>query len=226
MSADFRLTFDIATGVFDQRMLAFKGQIAKGATATMDDVLTIVKTDARADIARAGFSRKWQNALRVIRYPRKGHTSVDASVFLFHNIPYAGIFDTGATILGKPLLWIPLSTIPPTLNGRMMQPARLATILGAGSKLVPMTSPNGTPLLGARLRLSVTASRKAQPKISLATLRRGAGEGGGVLRTVPLFFGIRETHVKKKLSIAEICQKARDRIPTLYARRIAEALND
>lgn len=221
---DLHLSFDILTGQFAEDVLAFKGTIADGATAAMDEVAGIVKVEARADIARAGFSKRWQNALRVVRYPRKGVKSIDASVFLFHKIQYAGIFDDGAVIKGQPLLWLPLSTTPQKLSGRATRPGAIRAILGGTSKLVSMGARGGTPLLGATIRLSRTAAGKATPKVTQAALKRGNAEGAGVLRTVPLFFGIREAKIPKQLSIAEICARARERLPTLYARHISEVL--
>lgn len=225
MSLDLRFTFDIISGKFAEDMEAFTGDIASAATETMDEVLTIVKRDGRADITGAGFSRRWANALRLNRYPKKG-TSIDAAVYLYHNIEYAGAFEKGATIQGQPLLWLPLSTTPKRVNGFMMRPQRMASLLGGASKLVSMGSPGGTPILGAAIRISRTAAARKNmaPRVTLAALRRGDSEGSGVLRTIPLFFGVRQTQLPKKFSIAEICQRARDRIPSLYAANIAEAL--
>jgi hypothetical protein len=224
MSLGLRFTFEVLTGRFQEDVDAFSATIADASTETMDKVGVIVKTDGRAAIASAGFSKRWQNALRVKRYPER-RTSINAALWVHHKIQYAGVFAEGATIAGKPLLWLPLSTTPKRMSGNMTRPDRLATILGGRSRLVSMGSPGGTPLLGARIRISRTAaSRSTPPRVTLAALRRGDGEGTGVLRTIPLFFGVRETKVPKKISIAEICQRARDRIPSLYAASIAEAL--
>lgn len=224
MSLGLRLSLDIISGEFQRAVEDFSGNIAEASTDTMDEVLGIVKREGRADIKAAGFGTRWQNALRVNRYPKKG-VSIDAAVFVNHKISYAEAFEDGATIKGDPLLWLPLSTVPPTLSGRMTRPERLNSILGGGSKLVAMgNSKNGTPLLGARLRLSRTAAKKSFSKVTLAALKRGDGEGTGVLRTVPLFFGVRQTKLPKKLSIREVCARAQDRIPALYAIAISKVL--
>jgi hypothetical protein len=220
---DFKFTFEVATGEWERRMGAHRTALAHASTDAMDEVVIIVKREGRADIAQAGFSKRWQNALRVTRYPRKG-ISPESAAFIHHKIQYAGIFDEGANIKGKPLLWLPLSTTPKTIKGRATRPERLNAILGGRSRLVPFESPDGTPLLGARLRVLARNGRvgRQSRKVTLASLRRGDGEGTGVLRTIPLFFGIRETNVPKQFSIAEICRKASDRVPSLYAEQIAK----
>lgn len=226
MSLGLRLSFDILTGKWAAQMHATSVVMAKAATGAMDEVVSIVKPESRAEIAAAGLSRRWQNALRVTRYPnRKGAFAMDPAVYVFHKIEYAGVFADGALIKGSPWLWLPLSNIPKSFGGQMTRPERVAAILGGTSKLVPMQAPGKPPLLGAELRLSRTAAGAAEPKVTLAALKRGNSQGTGVLRTIPLFVGIREVNIHKKLDIAGVCQRARDRIPALYAQHIAVALN-
>ena len=72
----------------------------------------------RADIAAAGFSRRWQNAFRVDVFPRGRKVSVDAAAWVFHKIPYAEVFEEGATIRGRPYLWIALPGTPTRIGGQ------------------------------------------------------------------------------------------------------------
>lgn len=226
MSLGLRLSFDILTGAFAEQAKLFRGDIARAATGAMDDVVNIVKPDARAEIANAGFSRRWQNALRVVRYPKaKKAIAFDPAVFVYHKIDYAGVFADGATIKGTPWLWLPLSTTPKSIGGRHVTPQVLMTALGGTSKLVPIEVPGKPPMLGAVLRVSRTSAPGSPKKVSLAAIKQGNREGTGVLETIPLFVGIRQVTIPKKLDIAGICQRARDRIPALYARRIAAALS-
>ena len=71
-----------------------------------------IKADARAQIGAAGFAPQWQNALRVDHYPKGGETSIDAAAHIWHRIPYAGVFEEGASIGGSPWLWLPLDHAP------------------------------------------------------------------------------------------------------------------
>lgn len=204
--------FDIITGRFEEAMVEMEAPIASAATAAMDGVLNLVKLDGRASIARAGFSSRWQNALRLQRYPKQD--SMEPAVFVWHKIQYAGVFEDGATIRGNPMMWIPLSGTPVKSGrgGQKLTPERYATSIG---DLVSFRSKSGKPLLGARVRVQ-TGRAVARPSLSL--LRRGHNYGGkGVLRTIPLFVGVPLTRVEKKFSIREVCAEARARIPALYA---------
>jgi hypothetical protein len=216
---DLRLSFLLATKGFDQAIAELNKPIATTATAAMDDAKTMVKIEAREDIARAGFSKRWQNALRVDRYPKGNRVSMEAAVFLFHRIPYAGVFEDGAKIQGNPLLWIPLSTTPQKIGRNRTTPKRVDAIIPGD--LVPIRSRSGIPLMGATVRVSRTQAMQDRPKVTLAALRRGR-EGTGFLRTIPLFFGVRVAEVRKQLNIRQICEKARDRIPRFYAKNFRE----
>lgn len=219
-----RLSFSILTGAFAAQTKLMESEMAASATKAMDGVVAIVKKEARADIARAGFPIRVQNALRVNRYPeRRSAISINPAAYVFHKIDYMGVFEDGATIKGSPMLWLPLSTTPKTLNGNRVRPASLAAAIG--QHLISFTSRNGTPLLGARVAVSRTQAAKTSLKVSLAALKRGntgkKAVESSLFKTIPLFFGVRETHIPKKLSIREICAKARDQIPTLYASALA-----
>lgn len=209
-------SFSILSGSFEEQRRDNERVIAVAATGAMDSVAENVKRQGRADIAAAGFSKRWQNALRVDRYPGRGRISMEPAVYVFHRIEYAGVFEDGARIGGNPYLWLPLSSTPQRLRGGPVTPQKIAAILPTG-RLVSIPSRSGTPILGAPVRLSRTQALKDRPKVTLAALRRGNAEGSGILRTVPLFFGIRQTNVPEQLSIREICARARDTIPRLYA---------
>ena len=211
---DLRFAFLLSTKGLDEAISELNEPIARTATAAADEVAQIVKADARADIARAGFSKKWQNALRVDRYPKGSKFSINAAVFIWHKIQYAGVFEDGARISGNPYLWLPLSGVPPRVGRNRMTPENLEKVLPDG--LVSFRSRTGVPLMGATVRLSRTQAVKDRPKVTLAALKRGKS-GTGILRTIPLFSGIRVTNVPKKLNIKQICERARDRIPSLYA---------
>lgn len=61
----------------------------------------------RADIASASgnFGESWTQGLHVTL----NGSMPNMLLSMTHDIPFAGIFETGGTIQGKPLLWIPLS---------------------------------------------------------------------------------------------------------------------
>lgn len=229
MTIDLRLSFDIATGAFEEAMKAQGKTIARAATGAMDAAVVVVKTKGRANIAAAGFSKRWQNALRVTRYPnQRGAISYEPSAWVFDKIEYAGIFEDGGKISGDPLLWLPLSGTPQRISGNIVRPSKLASAIG--QRLVSFTSRSGTPLLGAKMRVTKAQKDKPNLKVSLTALKRGStgkkAEGGSLFRTIPLFYGIKQVTIPKKLSIREVCAAARDQIPSLYAAALANALKE
>src|SRR5262245_6468951 len=98
MSLRFALT-NTAKGFVDTLNSEIQRPIAKAATAAVHETGEIAKRGGRASIAAAGFSRKWQNALRVNNYPSQGQ-SLRPAAFIFHKIRYAGVFEEGAVIRG------------------------------------------------------------------------------------------------------------------------------
>lgn len=212
-----RITLDIISGDFHRQAEEHERTVATATTLAMKDVQSAVKVKGRANIAAAGFSRRWQNALRVDQYPKTG-ISINAAVFLYHNIQYAGVFEDGATIRGRPMLWLPLPGTPKKVNRQKMTPEKFQTEV---ADLVSMRTRSGKPLLGARVRLSKAQQAQSRPRITMAKLRRGV-LGRGKLATIPMFHGIPTARINKKLNIREICAQARDSIPALYAKNFKE----
>src|SRR5436305_14376041 len=89
MSLRFAIS-DIAKGFLDTVTKEIQRPIAKAATAAIREAGEIAKRDGRASIAACGFSRKWQNALRVNIYPPQGD-SMRPAAFIYHKIRHAGL---------------------------------------------------------------------------------------------------------------------------------------
>ncbi|WP_353842903.1 DUF6441 family protein, partial [Mesorhizobium sp.] len=53
-----------------------------------------------------------------------------AAALIFHNIRYAGIFEEGGTISGKPRLWLPLKDTPKRAGRQKMTPALYIKTIG------------------------------------------------------------------------------------------------
>ena len=69
----------------------------------------------RTEIARAGFGKRWQRTWKATVYPEKGR-SVEPAVYARHKINYAGVFEFGLTVKGKPYLWIPTRNAPKNIG--------------------------------------------------------------------------------------------------------------
>lgn len=75
-------------------------------SASMNMVASMIKQRGDADIKSAGkFGQRWTTGF---------HVAVEGGlknmrISMYHDIDYAGIFESGGVIKGNPILWIPLS---------------------------------------------------------------------------------------------------------------------
>lgn len=191
------------------------GTMAAAATSAVREAADTVKSKGRANIAAGGFGRRWQKALRANVYPR-GRNSVNAAALIYHKIPYAGVFETGAVIGGKPYLWLPLPTTPFGAGGRRISASQYRKKVGA--PLYSIWRPGKPPMLGANVRQ--TGSRAGRG-ISLSLLRRGRNPGGrGTVRLVPLFVGVSRVVIRKRFAIKALIEQAVASLPALYAKHL------
>jgi Family of unknown function (DUF6441) len=112
--------------------------VATAAVAALQETAANSVQEGRRNIAGAGkFGPRWQQGLqfRTVDAEVDGEPSLQAKAIIFHRIGFAGVFEFGATIQGKPLLWIPTQHAVP---GR---PAR-----SAGKRLTSATV-RGQPML-------------------------------------------------------------------------------
>jgi hypothetical protein len=186
--------------------------MARAATAAVRDVGEIAKRDARASIAAGGFGPKWQNALRA--YPER-RDSIRAAAVIYHKVPYAIAFEEGAIIQGKPLLWLPLPTVPIGRGGRPIPASKFRQQVGM--PLYTIRRPGKPPMLGAHVRTSGSRG------VSLTALRRGRAAGAkGTLRLVPLYVGVEAVKLPKRFAIREAIRRAADRLPELYLKHFRD----
>jgi hypothetical protein len=166
---------------------SLRRRISTAAWLALKDVGDEIKSKGERAIAGAGFGKKWQGGYQVRTYPDK-KPSIDAAIFAYHKIPYAGIFETGGTIKGKPFMWLPTKYAPVGLGNRLrkMTPARFIKYVG--------------PLRSARRR-----GNKAPLLI---------GKLGG--KSVPLFVGISLTRQRKRFNLGAVVTSAAGRFPLYY----------
>lgn len=206
-----RFSFSDIDGDFGDTFNGYFDPIKRAATGAIKDVSELAKNNGRAEIASAGFSRKWQNTLRSDAYPKRGF-SVNSAAWIYHRIPYAGVFEEGASIRGRPRLWIPLSGTPRLTGRNKLNPRNFEMQIG---KLFPMKNAR-KPLLGARIGLTASAANKGPPyRVTRAALRRGAA-GTGVIRTVPIFVGVDTVNIRKKFDLRTVFDRAANQLPQLY----------
>lgn len=91
---------------FQRSMVRQAARVRAAARIMSAETAKEIETRGRADIAGAGnFGRRWIEGFRATVGEGGGHTRIRVT----EDVPYWTVFEFGATIHGKPLLWIPLS---------------------------------------------------------------------------------------------------------------------
>jgi hypothetical protein len=212
-----KLTVDFKEKAVNEAFTEIYLPVAKAGQAAIEGAGNQVKTKGRADIAAAGFSQRWQNALRVDIFPKRPKVSARAAAFIYHNIPYATVFEEGAIIRGKPRLWLPLKSAPKRAGRHRITPALYSERYGK----LEFIKNRGKPLLGVRVRLTTAQSKQRRPKVSLAAQRRGT-EGKGKLYTLPLFVGVPLVQLRKRFNIRRIVKEARDALAGFFFQNLKD----
>ena len=153
-----RVKYVCRPGAFKEAFTAPYALMAQAAQQAVAQAGEEVKTAARASIASAGLGPGFVKALRVDIYPRR-RNSLNASAHIYHRIPYAGVFEEGATIRGKPRLWIPLRSAPQKIGKKRMTPQEYVARVGP---LQFVQLPGRNPLLFARMK-----GKRAGGKVTL-----------------------------------------------------------
>ena len=99
------LVFSARDSVLDELLKDIERQIAEAREGAVQDAAKMAVDEGRANIASAGFSSRWQKALTSRFYPNEGE---DPAALIYHRIPFAGVFERGVRISGRPLLWLPI----------------------------------------------------------------------------------------------------------------------
>lgn len=193
-----RFVLNAVGDAFKHTIAELEKPMARAATAAMKQAAELAKAKGRASIAAGGFSKKWQNALRANVYPATG-ASLKPAALVFHKISYSSVFEEGATIAGKPLLWIPLANVPSSSrgSGHPMTPSEYAARFGP---LVSVNVPGKPPMLFAQYAPKGPRRRRA---------RRPNNR-------VPLFIGVPLVDIAKRFDVTGACQEAAAALPALY----------
>lgn len=227
---------------------AIEGTIFGAARAAFQDLAINVQSKARAEISGAGFKGKWVTGFRTYVFPKVPTAeTTELTMRGFHSYNIANVFERGANIAGRPLLWIPLPTAPNSVKGKATTPARL---IAAGVRLHKITRGGRTFLIGNIIRPGPKAFKKrslvklprgrffiqsgqvtlaqllnAQRNIRRVQIKRAFGAPTG-LQTVslPLFVGIQSIEIKRRLNISAIYDQGRSELPKLYSKRLGELI--
>lgn len=107
MTLRIKITPPNLGSVWRGKLAGLAERLNRAITASVNMAASMILERARSDIAGAGnFGESWTRGLQM---EIEGAAPANMRMYMTHDIPWAGIFETGGTIQGKPLLWIPLS---------------------------------------------------------------------------------------------------------------------
>jgi hypothetical protein len=226
-----RPRFTYKSGEFKSAFEARNKLFADAAFAAIREVGTTVKLEARRNIAQAGFSTKWQNALRVDVYDHNTTKNPGelAAAWVHHKIPYSGIFERGGTISPKngKFLWVPTKFAPLRAFGNERMTAgkfKAAT----GLKLFQIKSRKGATLLMAKVpasKASKFAKGLARPTIKgIGKAAQGKRNGSRHVTdlTVPMFTGLPFVKIRKRFAIMQVIERARRTLAEAVAHNLRD----
>lgn len=209
-----RLFFAAVRGEIGEALREIERPVAEAATAAMREVADTAVRDGRGQIASAGMSTRSQKAFTSKLYPKGGKTTtLRPAARVYHKIGYFRVFEEGATITGKPKLWLPLDTVPMGTGGRRLTPKQYVQRIGP---LRSVNVPGKKPLLVGRAGRSTIL--RATEKFT--RLRRGALARGVFGASVPLYVGVDAAKLPKKFSLYAAIERAADRIAEFYVKNL------
>jgi len=212
-----KLRFDTPRGEIQKTIEAITHPIATAATLAITDAANQVKVRGRARIRQAGFSKRWENALRVNVFPQRG-VSVDAAAYVFHKIPYAGVFEEGAKISGKPMLWIPFPNVSGKIGGRKMTPRLFIQRIGP---LHIIKVPGKAPMLASYVSAGADTKKLTTAKLR-AGVRRKNAKGSKAVKSVPVFFGVSMVTLQARFGLKAVFTAARASLKGFYDTRLID----
>lgn len=206
--ATLRFVYSAIKGEFAAAVREMQKPVARGITLALSDVVEEAKAVGRSNIASAGFSQRWQNALRGNKYPDpdKQVFALDPAATVYHKIPYAGVFETGKTIAGSPYLWIPLPNVQARYRGKRMSPAIFEATV---APLHPMRDrKTGGMFLAAYLPLGSDLAGTISVSRFRAGNRRRNSRGILSVVSVPVFRGVNQVTLSARFRIIPATQAA------------------
>jgi hypothetical protein len=194
--------------------------IAKIATATIKEAAQLVKKNAAIEIQSAGFSSRSSKTLKYTLDPERGE-SIDISATFKFRRGFFSVFEEGATIQGKPLLWLPLETVPFGRGNKRLTPKEYSARIG------PLAKTKGTNppyLVGKTSRAGVL--RATTSNLTLRKRGRRAIKTAPLLsQNVPLYVGVPSVTIPKKFDVKGVIQDVAKQIPEIYLKNAKEEID-
>jgi len=197
----------------ERKQLLKKMQAA--TVGAMNRVVDEAKAKGRTSIAGGGFSGRWQNALRSRVYPNES-TPLSPAGIVWHKIKYWTAFQDGATVSGKPMLWLPLPDVPRGQGTHPLTPKQYRDRIGP---LRSVNRPGKPPMLvGRGSRASITRATATKVSVRKRAVKKGAILG----EWVPLFIGVPKIVDPKRFDIRAPVKRAAEQFQRFYADAMGE----
>jgi hypothetical protein len=104
--AGFEIKVTLPISAWAAKLAGLQDRLFMAIDTTMNMVRGMLETAMRADIASAGnFGSRWTEGM----HANLEGAAPNMRIYFTHDIPFAGIFERGGSIQGKPLLWLPLT---------------------------------------------------------------------------------------------------------------------
>lgn len=192
-----RINVSVSQGAFQKAFLGHTKDIEKAADAAIREVGAEILRRGRSHISSTGFSRRWAQGLKLRFYEHGERNAISDVAFVYHSNPLASVFETGRTIVGRPLLWMPLRSTPRLPGGQRATPRRWVAAYG--------------PLFRIR-------SRGRRP------LLMGKPPGQPNAKPIPLFVGLDQTQIRDTWNLRELFEDvSKNALPAAFERRLARA---
>jgi Family of unknown function (DUF6441) len=130
-----KLIFSADEAAFERVLEEIARRVEEAKIGAVQEAAELAVNEGRANIAGAGFSGRWQAGLQSRFLLTKGG---DPAALVFHSMPFVGVFERGARISGRPLLWVPI---------KQNLPAGIRSPRQYGGKLVSVNVAGKPPLL-------------------------------------------------------------------------------
>lgn len=203
-----RFVYAALTGTFEEEVKKAQKPIAVAATEAMREAGDIVRAESKSAFAAAGFGRSAQNSMRSAVTPERGE-SLSPFVDFTLRPGFWSVFESGAVIRGRPLLWLPTDNVPLGTGKRRLTPRQYRERVG------PLTAARGTKrpiLLGQASRATVL---RATAKV--VRLRKRAVRAGALLGAkVPMFIGVPLVNIGKRVDLEAILRRVVARFGELF----------
>jgi hypothetical protein len=207
------LRYDPAIEDFKKAFNGVPQQIAVAATGAIRDAAKLAVASGKSEIAAAGLG-SLTRGLRAKIDPPSG-VSLTPSALIFHRLGFISVFEFGAVIRGKPLLWIPLPAVP-KVKGRPIPPKQMARQFG---RLVSIEHPGKPPMLGIRVPVGPSGKITRLTRASL-TPAKSTPKRISQVQVIPMYVGVPQASIAKRLSISEVVRRAADLVGSFYQQNL------